>query len=54
MSDDSSSWRAHPLLAERRREFLGSPIHALTMPETLALANEAMARRRPLPRLLFF
>jgi len=48
MSPDTQSWREHPLLAERRREFLGSPIHALTMPETLALANEAMARRRPL------
>ncbi len=41
-------WSQHPLLAERRREFLGAPMHALTMDETLALANEAMARRRPL------
>lgn len=48
MSAELESWSQHPLLAERRREFLGSPVHALTMPETLALANEAMARRRPL------
>jgi len=48
MSAHSLSWSQHPLLAERRREFLGSPMHALTMPETLALANEAMALRRPL------
>ena len=43
-----ATWSSHPLLAERRREFLGAPMHALTMDETLALANEAMARRRPL------
>lgn len=48
MSTEPQSWSQHPLLAERRREFLGSPVHALTMAETLALANEAMARRRPL------
>ncbi len=41
-------WSHHPLIAERRREFLGAPMHALTMDETLGLANEAMARRRPL------
>ena len=43
-----TTWSTHPLLAERRREFLGSPMHVLTMPETLALANEAMEKRRPL------
>ena len=43
-----TAWSSHPLLAERRREFLGAPMHALTMDETLALANEAMASRRPL------
>ncbi len=43
-----SSWSSHPLLAERRREFLGSPMHVLSMTETLALANEAMAERKPL------
>jgi N-acetylglucosaminyldiphosphoundecaprenol N-acetyl-beta-D-mannosaminyltransferase len=48
MSTEPLSWREHPLLAERRREFLGSPMHVLTMPETLALADEAMASRRPL------
>ena len=35
-----TTWNAHPLLSERRREFLGAPMHALTMDETLALANE--------------
>jgi N-acetylglucosaminyldiphosphoundecaprenol N-acetyl-beta-D-mannosaminyltransferase len=43
-----SHWATHPLLAERRREFLGSPMHLLTMPETLALASTAMAERRQL------
>ena len=36
------------MLRERRRSFLGSPLHALTMAETLALAGEAMACRRPM------
>jgi len=48
VNSEPQNWREHPLLAERRREFLGSPIHVLTMPETLALSNEAMARRQPL------
>ncbi len=43
-----SDWSNHPLLVERRREFLGSPLHVLTMEETLALANDAMAARKPL------
>ena len=42
------TWSAHPLLASRRREFLGSPVHVATMEETLSLANEAMASRRPM------
>lgn len=43
-----SAWAGHRLLTERRREFLGSPMHALTMAETLAMADEAMASHRPL------
>lgn len=42
------SWSQHPLLVSRRLEFLGAPMHALTMAETLAIADEAMALRRPL------
>jgi N-acetylglucosaminyldiphosphoundecaprenol N-acetyl-beta-D-mannosaminyltransferase len=48
MNASISSWSTHPLLASRRREFLGSPLHALTMAETLGLAEEAMARHKPL------
>jgi N-acetylglucosaminyldiphosphoundecaprenol N-acetyl-beta-D-mannosaminyltransferase len=48
MNVSISSWATHPLLAARRREFLGSPLHALTMAETLGLAEEAMTRKRPL------
>lgn len=43
-----SGWANHPLLMERRREFLASPMHALTMAETLALAEQAMRERKPL------
>lgn len=43
-----SDWASHPLLMERRREFLASPMHALTMAETLGLAEEAMRERKPL------
>lgn len=43
-----SAWVGHGLLAARRREFLGLPLHALTMAETLELADEAMASHRPL------
>lgn len=42
------SWQEHPALAAARREFLGVPLHALTMEQTLALAAEAMQDRRPL------
>jgi len=45
---DSPAWRLHPLLVARRAEFLGSPMHLLTMSETLALAEAAMTRRQPL------
>jgi N-acetylglucosaminyldiphosphoundecaprenol N-acetyl-beta-D-mannosaminyltransferase len=48
MNIHSFSWAHHPLLASRRLEFLGSPMHALTMAETLEIADEAMAMRRPL------
>lgn len=48
MNAGTPDWSHHPLLAERRREFLGAPLHLLTMEETLALANEAMARRQPM------
>lgn len=41
-------WELHPLLASRRTEFLGSPIHLVTMAETLDLADEAMTLRHPL------
>lgn len=43
-----AAWSNHPLLVERRREFLGSPLHVLSMAETLALANDAMAEHEPL------
>jgi N-acetylglucosaminyldiphosphoundecaprenol N-acetyl-beta-D-mannosaminyltransferase len=48
MNAPTPGWSQHPLLATRRREFLGAPMHALTMTETLAIADEAMARHRPL------
>lgn len=41
-------WMKHPLVAERRREFLETPLHALTMAETLSLAEDAMANHEPL------
>lgn len=43
-----SAWADHALLASRRREFLATPIHALTMAETMGLADEAMRLKRPL------
>ena len=48
MSLAVSDWTEHPLLKARRRVFLGAPMHALTMTETLSLADEAMATHRPL------
>jgi N-acetylglucosaminyldiphosphoundecaprenol N-acetyl-beta-D-mannosaminyltransferase len=44
----TTAWAEHPLLKQRLRSFLGSPLHALTMDETLTLADEAMASRKPL------
>jgi N-acetylglucosaminyldiphosphoundecaprenol N-acetyl-beta-D-mannosaminyltransferase len=41
-------WSTHPLLADRRRGFLGAPMHDLSMAETLDLADEAMRTHRPL------
>lgn len=41
-------WAAHPLLAKRRVEFLGAPLHLVTMAETLDLADAAMTLRQPL------
>lgn len=48
MNKQSFVWAKHELLASRRREFLSTPIHALTMSETLGLADEAMRLKRPL------
>ena len=48
MSIATANWAEHPVLKQRRRSFLGSPLHALTMAETLALADEAMANHKPL------
>lgn len=43
-----SSWEAHPVLSANRVEFLGSPMHAVTMAQTLDIADEAMRERRSL------
>jgi N-acetylglucosaminyldiphosphoundecaprenol N-acetyl-beta-D-mannosaminyltransferase len=48
VSAAAASWAEHPLLKARRRMFLGAPLHALTMDETLSLADEAIAQHRPL------
>ena len=48
MTATDSGWAQHPLLVSRRLEFLGVPMHALTMKETLAIAEEAMAEKRPM------
>ncbi|MCW5701081.1 MAG: WecB/TagA/CpsF family glycosyltransferase [Bradyrhizobium sp.] len=42
------AWADHPLISARRAVFLGSPMHLLTMEETLRLAIEAMTERKPL------
>ena len=44
----AQGWTYHALLAKRRVEFLGTPMHLITMDETLDLATEAMERHRPL------
>ena len=44
----STGWASHALLVQRRREFLGAPLHALSMAETIGLAEESMQTRTPL------
>ncbi|HMM15427.1 MAG TPA: WecB/TagA/CpsF family glycosyltransferase [Parvibaculum sp.] len=41
-------WAAHPMIAQRRVEFLDAPMHLLSMEDTLALALEAMSGKVPL------
>lgn len=43
-----TAWATHTLLMQRRREFLGAPMHALSMVETISLAEESMRTRTPL------
>jgi N-acetylglucosaminyldiphosphoundecaprenol N-acetyl-beta-D-mannosaminyltransferase len=43
-----AGWADHALLAQRRREFLGAPMHALSMAETIGLAEESMRTRQPM------
>jgi len=48
MNAHAFGWEYHPLLASRRTEFLGAPLHLVTMAETLDLADEAMTLRKPM------
>ncbi len=48
MNAHAFGWEFHPLLASRRTEFLGAPLHLVTMAETLDLADEAMTLRKPM------
>jgi len=50
MSDTTQkpNWSEHELIAARRTEFLGTPMHLLTMVETLSLATEAMLAKKPI------
>jgi len=48
MNVHSIGWSQHVLLASQRLEFMGAPMHALTMAETLSIAEEAMTLKRPL------
>lgn len=48
MNAHAFGWEFHPLLAQRRAEFLGAPLHLITMAETLDLADEAMTLRKPM------
>ena len=48
MNAHAFGWAYHPLLASRRAEFLGAPLHLVTMAETLDLADEAMTLRKPM------
>lgn len=45
---ENQYWLDHPLLSAKRLEFLGCPLHSLTMNETMAIAGEAMREKRPL------
>ena len=44
----ASPWADDPVLRQRRRQFLGAPFHALSMAETLSLAEQAMRTRQPM------
>jgi N-acetylglucosaminyldiphosphoundecaprenol N-acetyl-beta-D-mannosaminyltransferase len=48
MNAHAFGWDFHPLLSQRRAEFLGAPLHLVTMAETLDLADEAMTLRKPM------
>jgi N-acetylglucosaminyldiphosphoundecaprenol N-acetyl-beta-D-mannosaminyltransferase len=48
MNTHAFGWEFHPLLASRRVEFLGAPLHLVTMAETIDLADEAMTLRKPM------
>ncbi|MHB1109310.1 MAG: WecB/TagA/CpsF family glycosyltransferase, partial [Devosia sp.] len=48
MSNTTTGWSDHDLIAARRTEFLGAPMHMLTMVETLSLATEAMIEKKPI------
>lgn len=48
MNAHAFGWEYHPMLASRRTEFLGAPLHLVTMAETLDLADEAMTLRKPM------
>ncbi|MFB9949588.1 WecB/TagA/CpsF family glycosyltransferase [Rhizobium puerariae] len=43
-----TGWSGHPLLSSRKIDFLGCPMHGITMEETLGLAEEAMREKRSL------
>ncbi|MGK6315671.1 WecB/TagA/CpsF family glycosyltransferase [Neorhizobium sp. DT-125] len=47
-TQQNPGWFSHPLLSSRKIEFLGCPMHGITMEETLGLAEEAMREKRPL------
>jgi N-acetylglucosaminyldiphosphoundecaprenol N-acetyl-beta-D-mannosaminyltransferase len=44
----ASGWQKDNLLVQRRRHFLGAPMHALSMAETLGLAEQAMRTQQPM------
>jgi N-acetylglucosaminyldiphosphoundecaprenol N-acetyl-beta-D-mannosaminyltransferase len=45
---DLHFWQQHPVVAGHRATFLDTPMHTLTMAETLDLAQQAMQTRQPL------